>query len=94
MVQKFSSIGAENTNIPSLRRILITANKAIKGWMNYYGHQKKSALSKVCRAINSRIGIWIMKKLKKVKEMELQARTELKEIYVNLPKLFAHGHTV
>jgi hypothetical protein len=73
----------------SLKEFATTANRAIQGWMNYYGHQTKSALSKVSRAINSRIGIWIMKKLKKVKSQS-QARTKLKEIYANLPKLFAH----
>ena len=89
IVRKFNSLVQKIPTHTSLNEFAITANKAIKGWMNYYGHQTKSALSKVCRAINSRIGIWIMKKLKKVKS-RLQARTKLKEIYANLPKLFAH----
>lgn len=89
IVRKFNSLVQKIPTHTSLNEFAITANRAIKGWMNYYGHQTKSALSKVCRAINSRISIWIMKKLKKVKS-RLQARTKLKEIYANLPKLFAH----
>lgn len=89
IISTFKSLVRKIPPYTSLNEFAMTTNKTIRGWMNYYGHQTKSALSKVSRAINNRIGIWVMKKLKKVKSQK-QAGTKLKEIYANLPKLFAH----
>jgi RNA-directed DNA polymerase len=68
-------------------------NPVIRGWLNYYGHFRRSDLYKLGRQIDQRLAIFLKKKHKVIRTWN-QAWKALglnKELY---PKMFCHWHMI
>jgi group II intron reverse transcriptase/maturase len=73
-------------NIEELAKLL---NPSIRGWLNYYGHIRKSAMSKVFFALNRRIMTWLRKKYKKLRSKK-KSLAVMQRLRTATPTIFAH----
>lgn len=78
----------DNTHV-AIEEIAQKYNSKIQGWINYYTHYYKSAISDVMRYINFCLVKWIRHKYKKLRTIQ-KARKWLKKVYENNHNLFAH----
>jgi RNA-directed DNA polymerase len=67
-----------------------TINPMIQGWINYYGHFRKSEMSTVYDYINEKIMKWAMRKFKQLQRRKKRAGQWLRRLYSKVPLLFAH----
>lgn len=65
-------------------------NPMIQGWINYYGHFRKSAMSAIYDYINEKIMKWAMRKFKKLQRRKKRAGQWLRMLYSKAPLLFSH----
>ena len=65
-------------------------NPTIRGWINYYGRFRKSALYAVFRTLNFALVRWATRKYKKLRYHWRRARQWLEGIASRQPNLFAH----
>ncbi len=74
----------------SLGEIARFCNPILRGWINYYGQYRKSALHRVFRIFNNILIRWAMRKYRRFKFHKTRAAHWLKEIALQRPELFAH----
>jgi len=77
----------------TLEDIAKEVNPVIRGWINYYGEYRKSALYKLKDDIDTILVRWLKKKHKSLKS-HAQAWKELKQIARRNPGLFCHWHMI
>lgn len=65
-------------------------NPALRGWVQYYGHFRRSELVSVFRGINMSLRQWVMRKYKRFKRRPQAAMAWLKRIAVTERGYFAH----
>ncbi|NUR29836.1 MAG: reverse transcriptase [Catenulispora sp.] len=64
-------------------------NPVVAGWMQYYGHFRRSALYPLLARINSYLVRWIRKKYKRLRGA-IKGHRKLGEITQRYPRMFAH----
>jgi RNA-directed DNA polymerase len=74
----------------SLDDLALMFNSIVQGWINYYGRFSKSMLYPLLRRINDHLMRWAMRKYKRLRRREKQARQFLASVARRLPGLFAH----
>ena len=79
--------GCFSQGITELARAI---NPMIQGWINYYGHFRKSEMSTVYDYINEKIMKWAMRKFKQLQRRKKRAGQWLRRLYSEAPLLFAH----
>lgn len=77
----------------SLEEIARSVNRVIRGWIQYYGHYRRSELYKLSEAIDILLARWLQKKHKSLHSYK-QGWQRLKEYKRNQPKLFCHWHMI
>lgn len=65
-------------------------NPYIRGWVNYYSHFYRSALTVSLRYIDKQLVKWVQRKLKRFRQRPRDARSWLSCIAKKSPDLFAH----
>jgi RNA-directed DNA polymerase len=68
-------------------------NSIVAGWMQYYGHFRRSALYPLLARINAYLMRWIRKKYKRLRAIR-KAHRKLVEITQRCPRMFAHWRWV
>lgn len=63
---------------------------AVKGWINYYGKSRKSAMSAIYDYINNKLIKWARNKYKNLKRRKRYSGQWLRKLYIQNPYLFAH----
>jgi RNA-directed DNA polymerase len=76
-----------NRTINEISRLV---NPAIRGWINYYGRFRRSALQPIFSLLNLRLMKWAKWKYKKLKGRGRKARHWLGRVAKLNPRLFAH----
>lgn len=77
----------------SLHDIAHSVNPAIRGWINYYGHFRRSELSLLTLTINGFLAKFLKKKHKRLRTWN-QAWKEVMKIRRTHPNLFYHWHGI
>jgi len=65
-------------------------NPVIRGWINYYGAFRQSALYPVLKHINKALQKWVRRKYKNISKSKERARKWLKQVAQKKPGLFKH----
>ena len=65
-------------------------NPAIRGWINYYGSYYKSALYPIFQHLENILSRWAVRKYKRLRNCQQQARLWLRNIAKRQPRLLAH----
>ena len=65
-------------------------NPMLRGWLNYYGHFRRSELYKVFRQLNKALVRWARRKYKALRKYKTRASVFIERIAKNNPGLFAH----
>lgn len=65
-------------------------NPVLRGWIQYYGNYRRSALVAVLRGLNLSLRLWTMRKFKRFKGRPRQAEQWLRRIAKREPELFVH----
>jgi len=65
-------------------------NPVVRGWINYYGHYRRSSLYRVLAPLDAYLARWAMTKYKNLRQHRTRAREWLKRIRRRDPTLFAH----
>lgn len=73
-----------------LQEVAEVLNPSIRGWLNYYGHIRKSEMKRVLEATQYRIIKWLRKKYGRLKRRIKKAYSLLWKVKRRNPKLFAH----
>jgi RNA-directed DNA polymerase len=73
----------------SLEDIAKRINPVVRGWLNYYGKYRRSALYPILRQIQNALVRWAMRKYRKLKGHWLKATHWLGRIACREPRLFA-----
>jgi RNA-directed DNA polymerase len=73
-----------------LNEIASLANPVLRGWINYYGRFRPSALVAVFRTLNLSLRRWVMRKYKRFKGRPRAAMSWLADIAQRDRELFAH----
>ncbi len=68
-------------------------NRQIIGWINYYGHHRRSELYKLGQLLDSRLVYFLKRKYTNIKT-RVQGWLELKRIKAKQSTLFAHWHGI
>jgi group II intron reverse transcriptase/maturase len=74
----------------NLQEVAEVLNPSIRGWLNYYGHIRRSEMIKVLVAIQYRITKWLRKKYGRLKKRIKKTFSLLWKVKRVNPKLFAH----
>ena len=74
----------------SVEELAKAINPIIQGWINYYGKFRKSALSAIYDYINTKLIKWARRKFKALQRRKWRAGQWLRELYRDVPSLFAH----
>ena len=74
--------------LPQLAKFL---NHKIRGWINYYGRFRFTALKQVFRLLHNRLVQWLRNKYRKLRsEYRSVSYKRLKEIAIQFPNMFEH----
>ncbi len=65
-------------------------NPRLRGWMNYYGLFRRSAMTGIWRMFNKRLALWAKKRYRKLKQSWRLTWAFLDRLATQQPKLFAH----
>ena len=76
----------------SLEEIARRINPILRGWMEYYGRFRRSALYPVMAQVDLHLAKWIARKHKRVRRSLTRAFAWLRRIRRDCPSLFAHWH--
>lgn len=68
-------------------------NPIVAGWMQYYGHFRRSALYSLLARINAYLVRWIRKKYRRLQALRT-AQRKLVKITQRYPRLYAHWRWV
>jgi RNA-directed DNA polymerase len=74
----------------SLEEIARRINPALRGWINYYGSYRRSALQRVFDALNAFLVRWAMRKYKDLRGHWMRAQEWVTCAQARQPSLFAH----
>ena len=74
----------------SLDELAQMINPVIKGWINYYGHFRKSALYRTFQPLNNTLVRWACRKYKSLRRYCHKGRLWLHGVMHRQSKLFAH----
>ncbi|MBL7486618.1 hypothetical protein I6A60_40565 [Frankia sp. AgB1.9] len=74
----------------SLQDLARMFNRVVQGWINYFGRFYKSMLYPLLQQLNMKLVLWAMRKYKRLRRRERQARLWLRRIARQEPSLFAH----
>jgi len=74
----------------SLDEIAKMINPVLKGWINYYGCFRKSALRRTFQPVNNSLVHWASRKYKRLRWHKQRAFLWLECIVHRQPRLFAH----
>ena len=74
----------------TIEEIAKTLNPKIRGWLNYYGKFRKSALSGLMYNLNQRLLKWVTNRYKKYRHNKKGAIRWLRRVAAKQPNLFAH----
>ena len=74
----------------SLDEIAQKINPVLKGWINYYGHFRKSVLYRTFQPLNNSLVRWASRKYKRLREHKSRAFLWLQCVAQRQPRLFAH----
>jgi len=77
-------------NNVALGDIAREVNPVVRGWINYYGHYRRSALYRVLAPLDAYLMRWAMTKYKNLRQHRTLAREWVKRIQRTDPALFAH----
>jgi RNA-directed DNA polymerase len=88
---KIRKFGLEHQYSSSIKEIAQQTNRVIRGWIQYYGSHRKSALYRLAEAIDSRLEKWVKNKFK---ETYQKAGKRLKQERRVNPHLFAHWYLI
>lgn len=81
----------------SLHELAIVFDRVIRGWVNYYGHHRRSELHKLARLIDRFLVHFIKRKVKRAKSSPLtwkQAWKYLDDYKKKCPHEFSHWHMI
>ena len=78
----------------TLEQLADEVNLVVRGWINYYGRFRPSALLSTLNRINSYLVRWLMQKFKRFRNRWRRARQAMKRVAVQRPKLFVHWQLV
>jgi RNA-directed DNA polymerase len=65
-------------------------NPSVRGWLNYYGIFRKSALGRICEKIQINLVKWAKNKFRKLKNSWVRAFDFMRALQLSKPKLFVH----
>lgn len=65
-------------------------NPSVRGWLNYYGKFRKSALGRICERIQINLVKWAKNKFRKLKNSWIKAYDYIRALVLSKPKLFVH----
>ena len=68
-------------------------NPKIRGWINYYGHHRRSDLYELAYMINNYLARFVKKKSKVIKTWD-QAWKYLLKLKADKPETFSHWHMI
>ena len=74
----------------SLDELAQMINPVLRGWINYYGHFRKSALYRTFQHLNNILARWASRKYKRLKGHKRRAFLWLQSIARRQSRLFAH----
>jgi len=77
-------------NNVALGDIAREVNPVVRGWINYYGHYRRSTLYRVLAPLDAYLVRWAMTKYKNLRQHRTRAREWVKRIQRRDPALFAH----
>jgi RNA-directed DNA polymerase len=90
IADKLKELHIANLSFKSIVGIAQYLNPIIRGWVNYYGKFRGSALSKVFRFLRKRIVCWARKRYKRYKTSSNKAYKWLESVRKQYPSLFYH----
>jgi len=67
-------------------------NPVLRGWINYYGRYRPSALHALFRLFNRALVSWVMAKYRRFRNKKTRAGQYLARIAEARPELFVHWH--
>lgn len=82
-----------NLTFRSLEDLATKANQYIRGWINYYGHFRRSDLNQVAYKINTKLVKFLKRKCKKIQTWQHGWKV-LDLIRKKAPKLFCHWYMI
>jgi group II intron reverse transcriptase/maturase len=74
----------------SLDELAQRVNPVLRGWINYYGHFRKSALYRTFQHLNNILARWASRKYKRLRGHKRRAFLWMQGIVRRQPRLFAH----
>lgn len=77
----------------SFEQLANEVNKTTRGWINYYGHHRRSELYKLQSIIDMKLVRFLRDKHKSIKTW-MQARESLRSYQKERPKLFVHWYMI
>jgi len=90
--QKIKAMRLNSLVHQTLETVAKEVNKVSRGWINYYGHCRRSELYRIGDLLNNRIIKWIRKKHKV--RLYGKAWDELNQLKSQCPKLFVHWYMI
>ena len=78
----------------SLKELAREVNMTVRGWINYYGRFRPSALHPSLNRINDYLVRWVVQKYKRYRGKWMRARAALRKAERLYPLLFAHWKLV
>lgn len=88
--QVIRSWGLQRRSDKTLHELADDINPALRGWINYYGHYRRSGLYPVFRALDIRLVRWAMCKYKRLHRNTQKAWQWYQRIKFHNSTLFAH----
>jgi RNA-directed DNA polymerase len=76
--------------VRSLTELAAWCNPMLRGWINYYGRFRHSALYRVFHHLDEALARWARTKYKRLKTRRVKSQRWLRGIAVRQPQLFAH----
>ena len=90
IVSKLREMNIINRTRDTIKELATELNPKVRGWINYYGQYRKSAMSSVFKCLNDRLVKWTWRKHKRFKGSWRKAREFLQSVQQHNLKLFAH----
>ena len=76
----------------ALQDLADACNPVLRGWINYYGSYRRSALYTIARQLDIHLAKWAMRKYKRLRGRVRQAHQWVRSIKAREPGMFAHWH--
>jgi RNA-directed DNA polymerase len=89
--QKLQKLGIMSMTHKPLEEVVAKINPVCRGWINYYGHSRRSRLYELAKIVDNRLRKYLMKKSKLSRGKAWKMLTLIKK---ENPKLFVHWHMI